>query len=280
MPELPEVESSRRLLEKVLKGARLERVEAADDPLVLSGHSAAEMESKLTGAKVVGAGRKGKYFWLELDPRPWLCGHFGMSGWLHHLGGKESRLLEHGKAPLLDPEGRPKFLKLLLEASNGEKVAFTDGRRLGRIWLCDDAEQDPRIAKLGPDAWLEMPDARAFSNLLQARKTPLKAALMDQAMISGVGNWVADEALYHARLAPARPASSLKPAEANRLRKAILDILDRSIEVGADFSRFPEDWLFHHRWGGKRGKQEIGGKKIRRDTVGGRTTAWVPDLQK
>ena len=280
MPELPEVESVRRLLERVLKGHKLLSVEAVTDKIVWGSHEPEEVIKALKGAKVNGAGRKGKFFWLELDRRPWLCGHFGMSGWIRELGGRESRLKEHGNAPLLDEDGRPKFLKLLIEADNGKRIAYTDGRRLGRLWLCDDPIADKRIAKLGPDALLEMPSEKAFFDLIHKRNAPIKAVLMDQAMMSGVGNWIADEVLYHARIAPKRLGSSLKPAEARKLRETILIVLKKAVEVDADFDRFPKDWLFHHRWGGKRGKQEIGGKKIVREAVGGRTTAWVPQLQK
>ena len=280
MPELPEVESVRRLLERTLRGHKIVGVEAVADKIVWGPHEPEEVVRALKDAKVKGAGRKGKFFWLELDRRPWLCGHFGMSGWIREIGGRESRLKEHGNAPIADEEGRPRFLKLLIEAESGIRIAYTDGRRLGRLWLCDDPLKDERIQKLGPDALLEMPEEKQFFELIRRRNAPIKAVLMDQAMMSGVGNWIADEVLYHARMAPKRLGSSLKPGETKKLRRTILKILEQAVEVDADFERFPENWLFHHRWGGKRGKQEIGGKKIVREAVGGRTTAWVPSVQR
>lgn len=280
MPELPEVESVRRLLERTLEGHKIASVEAVPDKIVWGPHEPDEVVEALEGAKVKGAGRKGKFFWLELDRRPWLCGHFGMSGWIREVGGRESRLKEHGNAPIADEDGRPRFLKLLIEADNGNRIAYTDGRRLGRLWLCDDPLSDKRISKLGPDALLEMPIEKRFFELIHKRNAPIKAVLMDQAMMSGVGNWVADEVLYHARIAPKRLGSALKPAEAKKLRQTILTVLEQAVEVDANFERFPEIWLFHHRWGGKRGKKEIDGKKIVRETVGGRTTAWVPSVQR
>ena len=280
MPELPEVESVRRLLERTLKGHKVVAVEAVADKIVWGHHEPDEVVNALIGAKVEGAGRKGKFFWLELDRRPWLCGHFGMSGWIREVGGRESRLKEHGNAPIADEEGRPRFLKLLVEVDNGKRIAYTDGRRLERLWLCDDPLEDKRIKKLGPDALLEMPPEKKFFKLIHKRNAPIKAVLMDQAMMSGVGNWIADEVLYHARIAPKRLGSSLKPAESKRLRQTILDVLETAVKVDADFERFPEAWLFHHRWGGRRGRQEIDGRKIVRETVGGRTTAWVPSVQR
>jgi formamidopyrimidine-DNA glycosylase len=85
--------------------------------------------------------------------------------------------------------------------------------------------------------------------------------------------------LYHAQIAPARAASDLGSADLRKLRESIQSVLAHAVEVDADDARFPQDWLFHHRWGGKRGSDRIGGKTIVRETVGGRTTAWVPEVQ-
>ena len=118
------------------------------------------------------------------------------------------------------------------------------------------------------------------SALFERRKAPIKALLLDQRILSGIGNWIADEALYHARIAPARTASSLSSAELSALRRAIHYVVKTAVDAGADETRYPKGWMFHHRWGGARGVEKIGGKHIVRDTVGGRTTAWVPGLQK
>lgn len=280
MPELPEVESVRRLMERVLGGKKIVEAEIPSDPIVLSGHEPEMIQNAVVGRRVLGVGRKGKYWWLELDERPWLFGHLGMTGWIRELGGRETRLKEHGTAPLLDENGKPRFLKMLLTAEDGSRIAFTDGRRLGRLWLGESPEADRRVAQLGPDAFLDLPPPKAFAELFRKRKAPIKALLMDQGILSGIGNWVADEVLYAAKIAPARPANEVKDAEFKRLHEAIVDVLRKSVNVDADYERFPENWLFHHRWGGGRGAQEIQGKKIVRDTVGGRTTAWVPQVQK
>lgn len=280
MPELPEVESVRRLIERVLGGRRIVEVEVAPDEIVLSGKPAQAVRDALMGRTVTGAGRKGKFWWIELDQRPWLFGHLGMSGWIRELGGKETRLKEHGKAPLLDEEGKPRFLKLLLKAADGGKIAFTDGRRLGRLWLADDPATDKRVAQLGPDAFHELPTAEVFAGVIQKRKAPIKAVLLDQSVYSGIGNWIADEVLYAARIAPARVANTLSNKETEALHRAIQSILSHAVEVDADYERFPKDWMFHVRWGGGKGAQTIGGRQIVRESVGGRTTAWVPGYQK
>src|SRR5690349_16926526 len=123
MPELPEVESVRRVMERVLAGQKITEVEAPEDNIVLSGHKPEEIRSALIGRKVVNVGRRGKTWWLELDQRPWVYGHLGMTGWIREIGGKETRLMEHGKAPIHDEVGKIRFLKLLLRSPKGG-IAF------------------------------------------------------------------------------------------------------------------------------------------------------------
>jgi formamidopyrimidine-DNA glycosylase len=280
MPELPEVESVRRLMERVLVGHKIVGAEVAPDEIVLSGTPPAAVESALVGRTVEAVGRKGKYWWLELDEKPWLFGHLGMSGWIRHLGRDTIKLHSHGKAPLDDAEGRPRFLKLLIEADTGDQIVFTDRRRFGRLWLGESPQADPAISQLGFDCLVELPTAKKLHEKLAKRKAPIKAVLLDQGLFAGVGNWIADEVLYQSKIAPKRLANSLSEQETKALRSALAKILKLSVEVDADYQKFPENWLFHHRWGGDRGKDRIGGSEIVRETVGGRTTAWVPERQR
>lgn len=280
MPELPEVEAVRRLLDRVLVGRTIVEVEAAPDDIVFEGLSPEMVCAALLGKTVVGTGRKGKIFWLQLSEKPWLFGHLGMSGWVREVGGDGPRLVSHGDAPLDDEEGRPRFLKWMLTTDEGRRVAFTDGRRLGRVWLGDDPARDPRVAALGPDVLLTPISGQDLAAVVSKRKAPIKSLLLDQRFFAGVGNWVADEVLYQARIAPARLGASLSPEEAAALADALKRVVEFAVEVGADADRYPEDWLFAHRWGGKYGSEAVMGKAIRRDKIGGRTTAWVPDLQR
>jgi len=95
-----------------------------------------------------------------------------------------------------------------------------------------------------------------------------------------VGNWIADEVLYQASIRPARAASELSMVEIARLRATLLRVIRRAVAVNADSDRFPSSWLFHHRWGRVKGATTGGGAAIVHDTVGGRTTAWVPSRQR
>ncbi len=283
MPELPEVETVCRIMRRVLVGARIAAAEFVPDSIVLSGIEPERYMHAVVGRQVVGVGRRGKFWWIEFESEPGfpgaLCGHLGMSGWIRELGAESARLREHGSKPFDDEEGRPRFLKLLLTTDKGGRIAFTDGRRLGRLWLADDPLADPRIAALGPDAFESMPSVAELETAFKKRSAPIKGVLMDQGFLSGIGNYLADEILYHAGVAPKRPASSLERPEIERIREQTHAILQVAIEVGADSTQFPSGWLFHHRWDGKRGPTEIDGEAIIREPVAGRTTAWVPTRQ-
>lgn len=267
-------------MRRALQGKTIVEIEVVPDTIIMKGFEPAAIKRALQGAKVLDIGRKGKTWWLELDRKPWLFGHLGMSGWIRELGKPTTRLKEHGKQPLDDETGRPRFLKLMMTAEGGARVAFTDGRRLGRLWLSDGPETDPKVKKLGFDCLDGLPPAKELGVVLAKRKAPIKAVLLDQTVFAGIGNWIADEVLYHARISPKKLGSSLKPKEVEKLREAIRYVIETAVELGADENKYPKTWLFLHRWGGKRGVDMIEGEKIVREPVGGRTTAWVPKLQK
>ncbi|MCC7435278.1 MAG: hypothetical protein IT363_11375 [Methanoregulaceae archaeon] len=279
MPELPEVESVRRLMTRVLGGQRIVEVEVAPDEIVLGGVDPAAFRAAIEGRTLQRVGRKGKYWWLDFGEPPIVFGHLGMSGWIRELGQPTIRLKEHGNAPLDDESGRPRFLKLMMTVESGQRIAFTDGRRLARLWLGESPELDARVSKLGPDALDALPDDDGLFGILHRRKAPLKALLLDQKLFAGVGNWIADECLYQARLAPKRTGDTLTREEVATLRTRLLAILKKAVDVNADKEQFPPEWLFHHRWDGHRGPDVIDGEPIVRETVGGRTTAWVPTRQ-
>jgi formamidopyrimidine-DNA glycosylase len=279
MPELPEVESVRCLMRRALQGKKIHSVEMMPDEIILSGRPPEAIQAALVGRTVLEIGRKGKYWWLELDEKPWMFGHLGMTGWIREIGKPMRRLKDHGEAPQEDSEGNPRFLKLKIEAEDGTRIALTDGRRLARLWLGDDPNLDPRIMKLGFDCLDEVPSAKVLQELLAKRKAPMKAILLDQSVFAGVGNYLADEILYHSKIAPKRLGNSLTQKEVAALQKSLKSVIQKAVAVDADYEQFPESWLFHHRWGGGRGEERIGKHLIVRETVGGRTTAWVPDVQ-
>ena len=265
MPELPEVEACRRRASRALVGRKIQTAEVADDPLVVRGTSPARLSAALRGRTVRAVRRRGKHLWIELDRRPWPSLHFGMTGWLEFYR---------------RPEERPRFWKLELSMDDGRRMAFRDARRFGRLRLQQDPENEPPIALLGFDALDDLPSARDLRAHLARRRAPLKAVLLDQSLFAGVGNWIADEVLYQAKLSPRRLASSLTPAEVSRLRSRLRAVVRHAVKVGADSERFPSGWLFHRRWGRVAGATTHRAEAIVHETIGGRTTAWVPTRQR
>lgn len=288
MPELPEVETSRRRVEKSLKGKRLvEVLPDEDDRIVFDRDDPADFRKAIEGAKVRGSGRKGKYFWLELDRRPWPVFHLGMSGNVEIRKGRGGFAKAWGGVKLWSEPKRldrdAKFLpycRLRLVADDGTEVAITDPRRFGRIRLAEDPVNEAPISLLGFDPLLDFPSARELAVFLAKRRAPIKAVLLDQGLFAGVGNWIADEVLFQARLSPHRLASKLSLAEVGVLRAKVISVVKKSISVDADYDRYPKSWLFHHRWGKTKDASTSRKQKIVHDTIGGRTTAWVPSVQK
>lgn len=280
MPELPEVETVRRVFDRALLGKKIVTAEIAPDEIVLKGVSNDLVKQAIQGRTVTATGRKGKYFWLELDEKPWLFAHLGMAGWVREIGAATIRLKEHGNAPFEDEEGKTRFLKMGLIAEDGKRVVMTDGRRLARIWLLNDPMEDKAISKLGPDCLNEPMSGKEIFDRVKKKAAPMKAILLDQAHFCGVGNWIADEVLYHSGVKPARLGKEMTLEECELISKNLFAIIKKSVDVGADSSLFPQEWLFHFRWGGSKGDELIEGQPIVREQIGGRTTAWVPTKQK
>jgi formamidopyrimidine-DNA glycosylase len=278
VPELPEVESARRLASRVARGRRITGVVCAPDPIVFVDPPV-RVRSTLLGRCIRAIARHGKHLWLELDRRPWLCLHFGMAGGMATPTSAGVRLVSHGKKER-PPGWPPRFTKLHLTFDDGGELVVTDARRLGRIRLMRDPLREPPVSLLGFDALLELPARARFAELLRGRGAPVKALLLDQTFAAGVGNWIADEVLYQARVAPHRPARSLSAKEAEQLRKAIGRVVGTAVKAGADSDRYPRTWLFHRRWGRNAHAVTARGERIRHDTIGGRTTAWVPAVQR
>jgi formamidopyrimidine-DNA glycosylase len=264
MPELPDVEAARRVAERALRGKRIAEAYVAADPIVFDGASSRRVASALRGRRVRAVRRKGKYLWLELDRRPWPVMHFGMTGSL--------RVYD-------DAAERPRFWKLELVAEDGTRLAMRDVRRFGRIRLRRDPAGEPPVSLLGFDPLEGVPPVAELRKLLARRKAPIKAVLLDQTVFAGVGNWIADEVLFQAGIRPHRPAAGLSAAEVQRLRSRLRAIIARSVAVDAESERFPRSWLFHRRWYGGE-STTARAEAIVRETIAGRTAAWVPARQR
>src|SRR4051812_11494924 len=206
MPELPEAERARQTLEAVL-GRRIAAVDDRDT-YVCRPHQPGEIASALVGHEFVSAHRRGKFLWLETGDGPTLGLHLGMAG----------------RIALEAPEDRPLWDRFTVEFDDGGRFALRDRRRLGRAVL------DPDHSHVGPDA--AGVSAEDFRRRIGAGSTPLKARLLDQKAISGVGNLLADQALWQARLDPRRRTSSLSALDLDRLRRELRAAVRSAIRQG------------------------------------------------
>jgi len=219
MPELPEVETVRRGLEHHIVGRTISAV-CVLHPRAVRRQPAgpAEFESALTGRSLDTARRRGKYLWLSAGEDA-LLAHLGMSGQL--LVGEPGRPLS--------PHVRIWFTF----KDEGPDLRFTDQRTFGHMCVVrDGAELPAPIAHIAPDPFEGAFDPGAFARRLRARRTGVKRALLDQSLVSGIGNIYADEALWRARLHWARPTETLNGLEVSRLLAAVRDVLGAALAVG------------------------------------------------
>jgi formamidopyrimidine-DNA glycosylase len=218
VPELPEVEITRRHLDDAMAGHAFASVTVTH--VRTSRHNGAplEVEQRLLGRRVESVGRKGKFLVAPLDDGQTLVAHLGMSGRF---------AVESADVPLA---AHTHFRAVL---DDGTEIRFVDPRTFGFVAVFTDEElEESGVARLGPDAWLDLPTTNELATLLTRRTAPIKAVLLDQGPISGLGNIYADEALHIAGIHPLRPGNSLSTPELERLRIAVGQVLATAIENG------------------------------------------------
>jgi len=215
MPELPEVESVRRQLEPALLGRRFERVRV-DDARLVRPSDPAEVAAELEGERVAAVERRGKYLVVRFETGRVLLIHLRMTGSLLHA--------PTGSLPE-DPHRRA-----VVRLDDGSDVAYRDVRRFGTWLLLEPGEAEPYLGRRVGDEPLDaLFTAARLGERLSGRRTSLKAALLDQRTLAGLGNIYADEALWRARLNPLRPAADLDEAELERLHRAIRAALEQGL---------------------------------------------------
>ena len=249
MPELPEAERARQTLETAI-GRRIAAVDDSDT-YVSRPHAPGEIADALTGQRLAGAHRRGKFLWLDTDDGPTLGLHLGMAG----------RIVVDGDAA--EPS---KWDRFSLQFEDGSRLALRDKRRLGRALL------NPDFSHVGPDAGDIGRDE--FRERIGRGHTALKARLLNQHAISGIGNLLADQTLWQARLDPRRDTGSLSVDELDRLRRELRSALRSAIrQGGVHTGRFVQ------------ARRTTGicprdGHRLQKGTVGGRTTYWCPECQR
>jgi formamidopyrimidine-DNA glycosylase len=264
LPELPEVESARSVIERAALGREIVDVDDSDR-YECRPHAPGEIRAALLGRRLTAARRRGKSMWCETSEGPILGIHLGMSGKVviadgqgHEIDGGD--YWERGRAP-----GDYRFRRFSLAFSDGGSLLLIDPRRLGRVRL------DPPIEALGPDAQTATP--AQFRALLARGSAPVKARLLDQDSIAGIGNLLADQILWAAKLSPSRRVNQVTRAEADRLARASRRVIEQAVAGGGvhtlEIVPFRKAGAHCPRCG----------TEMTRGVVGGRTTWWCPREQ-
>jgi formamidopyrimidine-DNA glycosylase len=252
MPELPEAERARQTLEQAL-GRRITAVDD-HDTYVCRPHAPGEIADALIGHELVSAHRRGKFLWMETDDGPALGLHLGMAGKfvLEEAGDERSE--------------QPRWDRFTVEFEDRSRLILRDKRRLGRAVL------NPDFSHVGPDAANVSRDE--FRRLIGRGHTPVKARLLNQRAISGVGNLLADQTLWQARIAPGRDVSELSEHDLDALRRTVRAEVRSAIRKGgAHTGKF----IAARR--ADASCPRCGHRPLSRARIGGRTTFWCPVCQ-
>jgi formamidopyrimidine-DNA glycosylase len=256
VPELPDVEHFRRFLMEHALGARIEGV-VTTDAGILRNVDAGALDRALRGHRFEEAGRHGKWL-IAWTTGPAVLVHFGMTGGFRWSAG---------------PEGRHRHDRVIFETDRGE-LRYRNMRKLGGLWLAHGPDEvDRLLAPVGPDALAV--DGRLIRAALDRRRGQVKAVLMNQAVLAGVGNLAADEALWQARIHPRRRLEELSDDERRTVERAVRRVLRTWVER---FDRLPRTWLLPVR-GRKGAACPRCGTQLERTVVGGRTTFFCPSCQ-
>ena len=294
MPELPEVETVRRGLAPAMEGARFEKVEARRGDL--RWPLPKDFVQRLEGQKVEGVGRRAKYLIVDLSSGDVLLMHLGMSG-SFRVGGEDTASYYHAR------NKGAKHDHVVFHMSNGKLVTFNDPRRFGMMKLVHRAkfEDEPLLRAIGPEPLGNEFDAAMLAQACAGKKTSLKAALLDQRVVAGIGNIYACEALHLSHLSPKRQASTiadrrgknreaLPNVRAKALVEAIRVVLQNAIAAGGSSLRdhrradgslgdFQHNWRVYDREGKPCPTRGCKGT-VKRFTQNGRSTFWCPACQK
>ncbi len=268
MPELPEVETIKNEITPHVVGQFLIGIVVYDDKL-LGGMPVEKFCGELLGKKIVKIGRRGKYLIFTISGGHVLVLHLRMTGSL-----------------LLNTDENTPYVRAVLQFGNGEQIAFVDRRRLGMMYLLD--TETKIIEKLGVEPLTEDFTVDVLANKCHGRKAPIKAVLLDQNFIAGIGNMYADEAIFAARIYPLKSAGDLSMLEIKKLYKAIVGILKSAvINKGASVDTFKRpggrDGTAHYEFNvaHRRGEKcRVCGNEINRIAIRNRGTYYCPKCQK
>jgi len=224
MPELPDVETFKRLLATHALRKTIERV-VVNDKRILGKLGVQMFVNRLHGARLVTTRRHGKHLLANIDRGGWLTLHFGMTGGLHFVA---------------QPDQAPPFTRVRIDFAGDGCLAYTNKRMIGHVGLVEDADDFIAAEKLGPDALDPRFDLPAFRAAVRGVKRDVKSVLMDQQLVAGIGNIYSDEILFQARINPAVRMDELAPNELKKLFLSMRGVLKTAVTHHAGSEQFTE----------------------------------------
>jgi len=257
MPELPEVEAFKKTLDSTSLNQIINDVKIKDDRILLA--SKKDFIKCVIGEKFEETIRHGKYLLAKVR-NCYIVFHFGMSGWLEYFSSDESE---------------PKYSKVIFQFNNGYSLAYISIRMFGKLDLADSLEKLRKRKKLGPDAYKMSFDE--FQIAIKSRTAIMKSALLNQSILSGIGNIYSDEILFKAKLHPKRKINTLNDNELEKLFKSIKEVLEYGIKHKGELYTYSDSFLIPHR--SKEEKCPECGSSIERYEISGRHGFFCPKCQ-
>jgi formamidopyrimidine-DNA glycosylase len=257
MPELPEVETYRRYVEASSMQQSIENF-TCEDPRKLLLNDYDFMLDVLKGASFVSTYRVGKHLFIKTNKDYWVYMHFGMTGDLHYFH---------------EDEEPPRHARMVFYFTNGYRLGFICPRKFERIGIVDNP--DAFLLRKGVAADVMTIEKDVFFKNLSRKKSAIKPVLLDQSVVAGIGNWLADDILYQAKVHPETPSVLLTDEDKTLIFNAMHYIVQTTIDAEANYNFLPDDFILHARGWGKphlSGKCPCGNEDITQIRVGGRAT--------
>jgi formamidopyrimidine-DNA glycosylase len=262
MPELPDVASYARYVDATVLHRTVERTHVVDES-ILADVTRRQLAARLKRRELTATARHGKFLFVRLDDGADLVLHFGMTGDLQSWRSDRPT---------------PRHARVVWDLSDHTHLAYTCQRLLGEVGHTRDRDALLAAHSLGPDALDPALDRDRFTERLAARRGTVKAALMNQSLLAGMGNVYSDEILFQAGLRPGRKLNTLSPGDLHGLHGVLRHVLQTASARGPDVADQPDGWLIHHRDQGE--ACPSCGESLRSSKVSGRTSYWCPACQR
>jgi formamidopyrimidine-DNA glycosylase len=262
MPELPEVEGFRKYFDETSLNKKIVETDLPA-PKMLKESSPSDLEKYTVGYKFISSMRHGKYFFAGLSSKKFLMLHFGMTGYL---------------ISYKDPAEASKHIRLQFKFSDGTYLAYDNLRRFGQIMLVDNVDEFIKKKRLGPDPLKDKMTFKDFKVLIEKKSGTIKSILMDQSVLSGIGNLYSDEIAYHTGVHPSISIQKISEDKLKELYKNMITVLRKASDNEGERDQMPGKYLVNHRIEGE--KCPVCGGTIIHKTIAGRTSYFCKSHQK